>query len=489
MICISIAQRSHGLAFADMVNAGHRCDLIEIRLDRLDKEPDVPALLEACPKPAIVACRRPQDGGDWSGSESDRLRLLQKAVQSGAAWVEIELDCDEAVPRQGSTRRIISYTNCAGVPDNLGDIHRAACAKDADVVKLTLPTPSPEAAWPMIKVAAQGPVPTVLVGLGTGGWMLNILGQRHGAPWIYTALERGYEPYQGLSNIFDLEDIYDIHSIDRTTRLVAIAGFSEQQRLTARALNHGFRLTREAVRCVPLEIGDIDVFARVARATKLSGLVVDDGHRESIVRLATKLTEPARQAKAADTLTMAEGGWLGFSILSHAVTQAMEETLRSRGNGTLDGMGFLIVGCSGTARTTAVGLRSRGASVMFTDEDEYRCGKVAYELGGLCVPPSEAAMTDCDGLVLCPSDVHPRPGIPAVRIDEAPVNNEDVLVVDLTRFPFRTPFLQRAAEDGAHVVDPMSIFTRMLQSVINVFCGRFLSDEEVREAIDRIENT
>src|SRR5207244_1391100 len=58
MICISIAQESRRLALADMLNAARQCDLLEIRLDRFDKAPDVGELLAHKPKPVILSCRR-----------------------------------------------------------------------------------------------------------------------------------------------------------------------------------------------------------------------------------------------------------------------------------------------------------------------------------------------------------------------------------------------------------------------------------------------
>ena len=88
MICISIAQESRRFALADMVNAARQCDLVELRLDRFGKAPDVGELLAAKPKPVIVSCRRPQDGGQWNGSEEERLTILRQCVVKKADYVE-----------------------------------------------------------------------------------------------------------------------------------------------------------------------------------------------------------------------------------------------------------------------------------------------------------------------------------------------------------------------------------------------------------------
>src|SRR5262249_10557108 len=97
MICISIAQESRRLALADMLNASRQCDLLEVRLDRFDKAPDIAELLAAKPRPVIMSCRRPCDGGHWEGSEDERLALLRQCIISKADYVEIELDVADQV--------------------------------------------------------------------------------------------------------------------------------------------------------------------------------------------------------------------------------------------------------------------------------------------------------------------------------------------------------------------------------------------------------
>lgn len=60
MICISIAQESRRLALADMLNTARQCDLLEVRLDRFGKAPDVGGLLAVKPTPVIMSCRQPR---------------------------------------------------------------------------------------------------------------------------------------------------------------------------------------------------------------------------------------------------------------------------------------------------------------------------------------------------------------------------------------------------------------------------------------------
>ena len=86
-----------------MHNAAGQCDLIEVRLDRFDKAADIKELIAHKPKPIIMSCRRTRDGGNWTGSEAERLTLLRQCVIDKADYVEIELDvADDESVRSGT---------------------------------------------------------------------------------------------------------------------------------------------------------------------------------------------------------------------------------------------------------------------------------------------------------------------------------------------------------------------------------------------------
>src|SRR5207244_5282931 len=110
MICISINQESRRMALVDMLNAAKQCDLLEVRLDRFGKAPELGELLSHKPRPVIMSCRRPQDGGHWDGSEDERLAILRQCIISKAGYVEIELDVADQVRRFPPSQRVIAYT-------------------------------------------------------------------------------------------------------------------------------------------------------------------------------------------------------------------------------------------------------------------------------------------------------------------------------------------------------------------------------------------
>src|SRR5262249_3998236 len=154
-ICISIAQESRRFALADMVNAAKQCDLLEVRLDRFGKSPDVGELLAAKPKPVIMSCRRPRDGGSWDGTEEERLAILRQCIVSKADYVEIEHDVADQVRPFPGCKRVISYTNLDHTPSDLAEIYTRLQSMKPDVIKLVTRAQTPEEAWPLVQILAK----------------------------------------------------------------------------------------------------------------------------------------------------------------------------------------------------------------------------------------------------------------------------------------------------------------------------------------------
>src|SRR5690242_15911347 len=74
-------------------DAAREADLVELRLDTVT-EPDVRGALAGRSRPVIVTCRPRWEGGQFSGSEEERLRILAEALDAGAEFVDVEWKAD-----------------------------------------------------------------------------------------------------------------------------------------------------------------------------------------------------------------------------------------------------------------------------------------------------------------------------------------------------------------------------------------------------------
>jgi 3-dehydroquinate dehydratase/shikimate dehydrogenase len=445
MICISIAQESRRLALADMLNAAPQCDLLEVRLDRFGKAPDIAELLAARPKPVIMSCRRPSDGGLWDGSEDERLAILRQCIVSKADYVEIELDVADQIRKFPPAKRVISYTNLQETPANIAEIYALAQTKNPDVIKLTTLARTPEEAWPLVQIQGRAALPTVIVGLGKPGVMLSVLGAKIGAPWIYAALERGMEAYPGQPTVSDLENVYRYRSIHRSTRLIGVTGFGERERATVAALNAAFAHLQLAARCLPLGVGDIRLFGKLIDAVKLAGAVIDAEHRQAILQIATEREPSAARTEAADLILHRDNKWHAANTQIPATVNALEAAMKSRfgSEHPLAGRMILLAGVNDMTRMIGRELAQRGSVLIIAGQDREAAHQLAQKLKCRFVQFEALYTTIHDVLIVCEeSKIHPG------------YLNPGMTVLDLTSPLQPSSLLREAKERGCLVIEP-----------------------------------
>jgi 3-dehydroquinate dehydratase/shikimate dehydrogenase len=484
MMCISIAQKSRRLALADMLNAAPQCDLLEVRLDCFDQAVNIAELLGHRRKPVIIACRRAEDGGEWTGHEEERLALLRQCVVSKADYVEIELDVADQIWPLPPTKRVITYTNLLEVPDDLNAIYQQALTKSPDVIKLVVPARSPEEVWPVVQILAKPAAPTVVVGAGKPGIMLALLARKVGAPWVYAALERGMEAYHEQFTVWDLEAVYSYRNIDRSTPFVAVTGFGELQYVTVALLNAGFARLGESVRCLPLEIGSSSLFRKLLEVVKVKCAVIDAGHQAAVRELVTELKPSARLAEAVDFMTHQDGKWQGHHIFCRAVLAALAKTLGAsrpagRGEpeaGPLRGRMVLFIGTNGLCRVLATVAKQAGAIVIIAGGDKYAAQTLAQNLGCWFVLEEAVYTTLHDVLVRCDeTDLHPgflKPGM---------------TVVDATALPRASRLLDEAAQRGCQVVSPQQVLVELVNRYLRAITGETVPGEFLLDVLHPLQ--
>lgn len=90
-ICVSIAERDPGRALELALASAPAADILEIRLDLLERPEFSPFLDRIAGVPLLFTCRPTWEGGAFSGSEEGRMEILAGAAQAGGAYIDIEL--------------------------------------------------------------------------------------------------------------------------------------------------------------------------------------------------------------------------------------------------------------------------------------------------------------------------------------------------------------------------------------------------------------
>jgi 3-dehydroquinate dehydratase/shikimate dehydrogenase len=484
MICISICQESRRFALVDMHNAAPQCDLLEVRLDRFGKAPEISELLAAKPKPVIMSCRRPQDGGHWDGTEDERLAILRQCIISKADYVEIELDAADSVRPFPGCKRVISYTNLDETPADLADLYAFALTKQPDVIKLTTLARTPEEAWPLVQVLGKASVPTVAVGLGKPGVMLAVLGKKIGAPWTYAALERGMEAHPGQPTVHDLEQVYHYRAIDRNTLLVGVTGFERREYVTVGLLNAALAHLKLSARCLPLGVGSVRVLRKVLAAVHLPSVIVDEENQGRILEIATELQPAARQARAADTLVHQGEKWHAAYLLDRAAVAALEGVLRARtpADKPLAGRTVMLVGVTPLTRLLAERIAKHGGILILAAREREAVHQLAQELKCRYVLLEAVYSTLHDVLIVC-SDEAPAAGRSRDAGLRASYLKSGMTVMDLTSPLVPSPLLAEARQRGCGVVDPRQVLLEQVARQFKLISGKDAPRDRLQQTL------
>lgn len=459
MICISVTPSSRTLAPADLLNASRKADLIELCLDHFIKPPDVADLLKLCNKPVLVSCRRQKDGGQWSGSEEDRLALLRNTIVAGPEYVELELDIADKVPRFGSTKRVISYTSLNRPLSNIDEIFEKCYKAKADVVKFTWPTENLDAAWPLLAAVTQSrELPVVGQGIGQSGLTFSLLGRKYGSPWIYAALEKGMETHEAQSTVWQLEDQYHWGEISKKTRFIGVVGMGVAENTTARVLNAAFQEMDKPIRCLPMMPGTTARLQKALSVMKINALLVDPMYGGDLSELATPGDDISEGSGFMDLVTQGKSGWKGRSTMFQALHSAAS---KARGSESwMQGRAITVFGASPLAMASVKYLESHNAAVSVSAVSDNAGMAMAKKANVRHIPWSAVHATATDGIVLADSSI--KCGASRGELNPS-IIRERMTVIDLTAYPGESKFAEEARSRGAIYVNPSAMFAEQLQ--------------------------
>lgn len=463
MICVTIVQESRRLALADMLNAAALgADLVEVRLDKFEKDANLAELVAARRKPVLFTCRRPKDGGEWAGAEDERLTLLRSAVVARADYVEVELDAADQVRPFPGCKRVVSYTNLTKAPRDIAGVYAELLGKNPDVIKVTCTAETPEEAWPLVQLLKKPPVPTVVEARGPAGLMLALVGRKVGAPWTTAAIERGMEAYPGQPTVRDLIDIYRYPDVGKKTRFVGVTGVGERPRLAAGLLNTAFAHAGLAHLALPTPMAGRKSFRKVADAVRLQSVLVDGSGYEGLHEIARLDESACSPVLGADGLAPGENEWVAFNALGPATVAAVQAAQRERDqSATLKGRVVALAGCGTLTRMAAPAFKAAGAALMWASRDRSKVQAASQALGGRQVMWEALYATSHDVLVIG------RDGSESEERDGLPFHpgflKPGMTVVDLTAGDRPSPFLREAADRGCAVVTPSRLLVEQVR--------------------------
>lgn len=214
MIAVPITASTLEQALSDIAIANEKADAIELRLDFLEEanETILEELLEHCRRPVIVSFPAKNHGA--SVEQTERLFILQKAVEFGASYVDIAFDPEADTDflsefSNSNTRLILSYHNFDETPalPELIQVLSQMLSLPCDVVKIITLANSEhdnDTVLSLIPAAKKVGKQIIAFCMGPKGVKSRIACIKMGALVTFASLGKGRESAEGQLTIDEM---------------------------------------------------------------------------------------------------------------------------------------------------------------------------------------------------------------------------------------------------------------------------------------------
>ena len=188
-------------------------DMYEVRIDLIGG--GWRGVAEKLDKPWIACNRRKEEGGNWQGSEADRIQSLLDAVGVGASIVDIELNTpnvESVIGRiKGKAECLLSYHNLKETPSQeemreIVDRQRTAGADICKVVTAARAFADNLTVLQLINEYRKDKI--IAFAMGEKGQVSRLLCPLVGGYFTYASIKAGRESADGQLMVSEMREIY-----------------------------------------------------------------------------------------------------------------------------------------------------------------------------------------------------------------------------------------------------------------------------------------
>jgi 3-dehydroquinate dehydratase/shikimate dehydrogenase len=463
---------------------------LEFRLDYLDDPgrgaDSIRGFLEQFPECTILAtCRRHQNHGKYNGSIEEQISLLERAVQSGAQAVDVEIETAEAAPERLSTLRrraqvVVSYHNFEATPQLdtvLGRLLRVSA--EAYKIVTTARKPSDNArvlALPRMHSKLR----LVVLAMGELGFPTRVLSPIFGGIYSYAAPMFADGTAAGQVSAKFLRHLYRVEKLGRTARIYGVIADPVRHSISPAVHNRAFQSRRLDAVYLPFLVTPVHLrdFFSMADKLPLAGFSVTIPHKQKILRYLDVVDPLARRIGAVNTVWRKAGKWRGTNTDTAGVTSPLSRHLR------LQNASILIAGNGGAARGAAFALADAGAKVTLVGRNPDRVRALAK------VCAAEALQREQLDTKYFDAVVHATPLGMFPNVDDCFFNGRipaDV-VLDMVYNPLETVLVKHAREQKKVVVTGLEMFIEQAVRQFEIWTGeaapRAVMEKAAAEALE-----
>jgi 3-dehydroquinate dehydratase/shikimate dehydrogenase len=477
-VCVAIRETTTEQAISSAARAAQWADLIELRADYI-RDLDVKGFLKRKPCPVLFTLRSPSEGGEYRGSEKNRLETILEAASSGADYVDVEYSAFWRVVLDvaGREKVVLSHHDFQSTPEDLIPLLDGMAATGAAVLKIAVKARSlsdNRVVAAALDHAASRNLQLCALAMGAPGVPSRVLGGVWGSWATFASLPGGEPTADGQIPADELVELYRVRSLSRETAVYGVVGHPLGHSLSPLVHNRAFAVRRADAVYLPLDARDVDDFFAYDRAFPLQGASVTIPYKEEVRRRSCSLSIEADRVGAANTLARRERGW-------HAENSDVEGFLRPlRRKMHAARLRAVVLGAGGAARAVVYALSSNGAAVRVVARDSAKARQLASAFQAEHAGWQDLAGLKWDLLVnTTPVGMHPNE-------DASPVPPELLTggwVYDIVYNPAETKLLRDAAARGCRTISGIEMFAAQAAKQQYIWMGPPVPEEAINEAL------
>ena len=197
-------------------------DIVEIRVDRIQTQPQLSIEISSIPCPVILTCRHPDEGGFNELRDPEQRGATLKPLIAHAAAIDIEIayaaQMAETInlARASNLSLILSFHDFSTTPDEtkLQAIVNEGITHCADLIKSATTTDNPEQLCRLLSLFSTFPdQPLALMGMGKLGMASRLIAAQSGSLLNYAAINEENVP--GQWPVGEFRDLIDRTAIGR----------------------------------------------------------------------------------------------------------------------------------------------------------------------------------------------------------------------------------------------------------------------------------
>ena len=484
MICIPIVGPTQHKSLEDIAAAEPLADMIELRLD-LMSDFDLGTLLSASTKPCIVTNRTKREGGQFSGSEDERIGLLKQAVAAGADYVDIETSTPKELLKpflesDHQSKVILSYHNFTDTPEEIGHLYDLMCAMPADILKIVTyarDITDNLALFELLHRSKKDDKKLIALCMGEKGEASRILSPLLGGFLTFGSLETGKETAPGQITGATLKNIYRVCDKRNSFKIFGVIGNPVYKSMGYLIHNRAFKETGSTDIYVPFLVDNVENFFK-RFSPYFEGLSVTMPFKESIMAEMDEIEETAKKIGAVNTVVRDGKSWKGYNTDCMGALQALEKHV------DLKNKNVLIVGAGGTAKAIGYGVYEKGAKITVTyNRDKEKGIRLGSELKAKVVSIQDVDKEEIDVLINC-SPVGMSP-----NLEETPVPSrclrKGMIVFDSVYNPIETRLIREARVSGCVTISGVELFVNQAVGQFELWTGQKAPTDIMRDVVVR----